>query len=72
MCLCVRACVSVSYLCLCVCVCLCLCVCVYMYVSCVLLGQTLTASFRQFDTDMDGWITIGYEQFVSLVFNLKS
>lgn len=33
--------------------------------------QTLTASFRQFDTDADGVITIQYEQFLNMVFSLK-
>lgn len=33
--------------------------------------QTLTAAFRQYDTDMDGVITIHYEQFLGMVFNLK-
>lgn len=33
--------------------------------------QTLTSSFRQYDTDMDGIITIHYEQFLSMVFSLK-
>ncbi|KAI8970600.1 hypothetical protein BDB01DRAFT_814828 [Pilobolus umbonatus] len=29
--------------------------------------KTLTDSFRQFDTDNDGWIQINYEQFLDLV-----
>ncbi|KAI9351005.1 hypothetical protein BD770DRAFT_394106 [Pilaira anomala] len=29
--------------------------------------KTLTDSFRQFDTDNDGWIQINYEQFLELV-----
>ena len=33
--------------------------------------QTLTAAFRQHDTDMDGVITIQYEQFLSMVLSLK-
>lgn len=33
--------------------------------------QTLTAAFRQHDTDSDGVITIHYEQFLSMVFSLK-
>lgn len=33
--------------------------------------QTLTSSFRQYDTDQDGIITIHYEQFLSMVFSLK-
>jgi hypothetical protein len=36
-----------------------------------LLLQTLTSSFRQYDTDQDGIITIHYEQFLSMVFSLK-
>ena len=48
-------------------VCVCVCVCV-----CVVLVQTLTKSFRQFDTDKDGWINISYEQFLRLVFEIKS
>lgn len=35
------------------------------------LFQTLTSSFRQYDTDMDGVITIHYEQFLQMVFSLK-
>lgn len=31
--------------------------------------QTLTGAFRQHDTDMDGWIKISYEQFLSMVIN---
>jgi Ca2+-binding EF-hand superfamily protein len=42
------------------------------FIQCCIVLHTLTASFRQFDTDQDGWISIGYEQFVTLVFNLKS
>ena len=32
--------------------------------------QSLTAAFRQFDTDQDGWINIKYEDFLLLVFNV--
>ncbi|KAI7697713.1 Programmed cell death protein 6 [Sarcoptes scabiei] len=32
--------------------------------------QTLTNAFRQFDTDMDGWIKISYEQFLTMVINI--
>ncbi|ESO11096.1 hypothetical protein HELRODRAFT_109312 [Helobdella robusta] len=42
------------------------------FIQCCVVLQTLTSSFRQFDTDMDGWITIGYEQFLNLVFSLKA
>uniref|UniRef100_A0A915IUW7 EF-hand domain-containing protein n=1 Tax=Romanomermis culicivorax TaxID=13658 RepID=A0A915IUW7_ROMCU len=37
---------------------------------CVVL-QTLTAAFRQKDADLDGVITIRYEEFLSMVFSLK-
>ncbi|KAH7643221.1 Alpha-1 3/1 6-mannosyltransferase alg-2, variant 2 [Dermatophagoides farinae] len=32
--------------------------------------QSLTNAFRQFDTDMDGWIKISYEQFLTMVLNI--
>jgi len=38
--------------------------------ACVTL-QTLTAAFRQHDTDQDGWIKISYEQFLTLVFEVS-
>lgn len=34
--------------------------------------QTLTNAFRRLDTDLDGVITIHYEQFLGMVFNLKT
>ncbi|KAI9262692.1 hypothetical protein BY458DRAFT_515108 [Sporodiniella umbellata] len=34
--------------------------------------KTLTDSFRQFDTDADGWIQINYEQFLELVARQRS
>ncbi|VDP21488.1 unnamed protein product [Soboliphyme baturini] len=37
---------------------------------CIVL-QTLTAAFRQKDTDLDGWIRISYEEFLTMVFSLK-
>jgi len=37
---------------------------------CVVL-QTLTAAFRDKDTDLDGWIRIQYEEFLTMVFSLK-
>ncbi|XP_015792150.1 programmed cell death protein 6 [Tetranychus urticae] len=36
---------------------------------CVLL-QSLTAAFRQHDTDQDGWIQIDYERFLTMVFDV--
>ncbi|KAI7905817.1 uncharacterized protein BX663DRAFT_467049 [Cokeromyces recurvatus] len=34
--------------------------------------KTLTDSFRQFDTDNDGWIQINYEQFLDLVIRQRA
>ncbi|XP_045193614.1 programmed cell death protein 6-like isoform X1 [Mercenaria mercenaria] len=42
------------------------------FIQCAVCMQTLTSAFRQHDTDQDGWVTITYEQFLSLVFSLKS
>lgn len=42
------------------------------FIQCCVVLQTLTSSFRAHDTDMDGWITIAYEQFLTLVFSLKA
>ncbi|XP_043482460.1 programmed cell death protein 6 isoform X2 [Leptopilina heterotoma] len=41
------------------------------FIQCCVVLYTLTSAFRQFDTDQDGVITIQYEQFLSMVFNLK-
>jgi Ca2+-binding EF-hand superfamily protein len=41
------------------------------FIQCCVVLQTLTAAFRQCDTDQDGWIRISYEQFLSMVFTLK-
>uniref|UniRef100_A0A5S6Q8B6 EF-hand domain-containing protein n=1 Tax=Trichuris muris TaxID=70415 RepID=A0A5S6Q8B6_TRIMR len=37
---------------------------------CIVL-QILTASFRDKDTDFDGWVTISYEDFLTMVFQLR-
>jgi Ca2+-binding EF-hand superfamily protein len=34
--------------------------------------KTLTDSFRQFDSDGDGWIQINYEQFLELIVRQKA
>ena len=34
--------------------------------------QTLTNSFKAYDTNRNGWIRISYEQFLMLVFSLKA
>ncbi|CAH1104115.1 unnamed protein product [Psylliodes chrysocephalus] len=41
------------------------------FIQCCIALYTLTSSFRQFDTDQDGYITIHYEQFLTMVFSLK-
>ncbi|XP_063915576.1 programmed cell death protein 6 isoform X2 [Zophobas morio] len=41
------------------------------FIQCCIILYTLTAAFRQHDTDQDGVITIHYEQFLSMVFSLK-
>ncbi|KAK7115326.1 programmed cell death protein 6-like isoform X1 [Littorina saxatilis] len=42
------------------------------FIQCCVVLQTLTSSFRSHDTDQDGWIQISYEQFLTLVFSLRS
>ncbi|XP_019879050.1 programmed cell death protein 6-like [Aethina tumida] len=41
------------------------------FIQCCIILHTLTAAFRQHDTDQDGVITIHYEQFLNMVFSLK-
>ncbi|XP_065158369.1 programmed cell death protein 6 [Atheta coriaria] len=41
------------------------------FIQCCIVLYTLTAAFRQHDTDADGVITIHYEQFLGMVFSLK-
>ena len=33
--------------------------------------QTLTNAFKQHDHNLDGWIKVGYEQFLTMVFSCK-
>jgi len=42
------------------------------FIQCCVVIQTLTNSFQAYDTNRNGWIQIGYEQFLTLVFSLKS
>ncbi|XP_067931885.1 programmed cell death protein 6-like isoform X2 [Watersipora subatra] len=42
------------------------------FIQCCVVIQTLTNSFQAYDTNRSGWIQIGYEQFLTLVFSLKS
>ncbi|XP_046381023.1 programmed cell death protein 6-like isoform X2 [Haliotis rufescens] len=42
------------------------------FIQCCVVLQTLTGAFRGHDTDQDGWIRITYEQFLTLVFSLRS
>ena len=37
-----------------------------------LVFQTLTSAFRAHDQDQDGWIQIGYEQFLTLVISIRA
>lgn len=41
------------------------------FIQCCIVLQTLTDSFRTYDTDMKGVITIDYEQFLRMVFSLQ-
>ncbi|XP_023019156.1 programmed cell death protein 6 isoform X1 [Leptinotarsa decemlineata] len=41
------------------------------FIQCCIILYTLTSSFKQYDTDQDGYIKIHYEQFLSMVFSLK-
>ncbi|XP_043206597.1 programmed cell death protein 6-like isoform X1 [Amphibalanus amphitrite] len=41
------------------------------FIQCCVVLHTLTSAFRQHDTDMDGVITIQYEQFLTMVLSLK-
>ncbi|KAK7602551.1 hypothetical protein V9T40_008140 [Parthenolecanium corni] len=41
------------------------------FIQCSVLLNLLTTSFRQYDTDQDGMITIHYDQFLNMVFNIK-
>ncbi|XP_043289864.1 programmed cell death protein 6 isoform X2 [Venturia canescens] len=41
------------------------------FIQCCIVLYTLTSAFRKYDHDLDGVITIHYEQFLSMVFNLK-
>nr|ADM26624.1 apoptosis-linked protein 2 [Polypedilum vanderplanki] len=42
------------------------------FIQCCVTLYTLTNSFRQYDTNQQGVITIHYEQFLSMVFSLKT
>jgi len=42
------------------------------FIQCCVVIQMLTNAFQGFDTNRNGWITINYEQFLSLVFSLKT
>jgi len=41
------------------------------FIQCCIMLHTLTSSFRQYDTDNDGVVTIHYDQFLSMIFSLK-
>lgn len=41
------------------------------FIQCCIVLHNLTSAFRQFDTDQDGVITIGYEHFLQMVLNTR-
>lgn len=41
------------------------------FIQCCVTVQNLTSAFQQYDSNRNGWIQINYEQFLSLVVNLK-
>lgn len=41
------------------------------FIQCCVVIQTLTSSFQHFDTNRNGWITINYEQFLTLAISLR-
>jgi Ca2+-binding EF-hand superfamily protein len=42
------------------------------FIQCCVVMQTLTDSFRRYDTNQSGWIQLSYEQFLMVVFSMKS
>ncbi|XP_062515597.1 programmed cell death protein 6-like [Corticium candelabrum] len=42
------------------------------FIQCCVVMQTLTGSFRRYDTNQSGWIQLSYEQFLMLVFSMKT
>nr|CAJ12143.1 apoptosis-linked 2 protein [Lubomirskia baikalensis] len=41
------------------------------FIQCCVVLQTMTSTFQQYDVNWSGWIQLSYEQFLTLVFNLK-
>ncbi|XP_071957467.1 programmed cell death protein 6-like [Antedon mediterranea] len=42
------------------------------FIQCCVVIQTLSNSFKMYDTNRNGWINISYEQFLTLVFSSKA
>jgi len=42
-----------------------------MFVQCVLNLKSITDSFKKYDTDRDGYVTLGFEQFLVEVTRLR-
>uniref|UniRef100_UPI00358E0233 programmed cell death protein 6-like isoform X1 n=1 Tax=Myxine glutinosa TaxID=7769 RepID=UPI00358E0233 len=42
------------------------------FIQCCVTLQTLSNTFQMQDTDRDGWITIAYEQFLSMALSVRS
>ena len=41
------------------------------FIQCCVTLQILTQSFRQYDSNNNGWIQVSYEQFLYLVFSIR-
>ena len=41
------------------------------FIQCCVVLQTLTNAFKQHDHNLDGWIRVSYEQFLTMVFSCK-
>ena len=42
------------------------------FIQCCVVLQTLTNAFKQHDHNLNGWITVSYEQFLTMVFSCKT
>jgi len=42
------------------------------FIQCCVVLQTLTNSFRKHDTNQSGWINVSYEEFLTMVFSVRS
>uniref|UniRef100_H2ZH22 EF-hand domain-containing protein n=1 Tax=Ciona savignyi TaxID=51511 RepID=H2ZH22_CIOSA len=42
------------------------------FIQCCVVLQTLTTAFKSHDTTRNGWITVSYEQFLTMVFSVRT